>query len=655
MAWRAFCKPAVMWGNRSLIQHAKMGPMSRVRLTLLFLGVLAILTPVGWGSVRASAQSKTTVRLAPPTYTQFPAATLFFSVTSDAGSHLTGINASQVQVVEDGNAVSPQAVTQEDVGTRQVFVLNTNQGLGLRDTRGRTRFDFLRQALLGWWALPKASAYGLDDLSLVTGDGTLVRHSPAAAELAAALDAADPTFNPPSHGYALLLQAMNLITDPGDQTGVSHIVIFLTSLPRTPDQVALSNVIALANQTGTTIYPVLIDTAQALEAPEAQGLAHLAEQTGGQLTIFDPAAGLTDLAQMVLSQRVQYKVSYTSAINNPGAHNVQIQLTANGETLTSNTQSFQLTVEPPQVTFIEPPSQITRQPSESSQTLETIPPTQQDLKVLVTFPDNHPRPLTSAELIVDGNVVSRIDQPPFDTFHWDLTGISSSGQHTLQAQVNDSLGLQSRSLPQKVDVEVVPPPSGLLALGPALGTLLVVLGVLAAGVVLALVILSYGRRRVEPDLSSRHSQPATSRRLQRASLHQAESAAQAEAFLVPANPDQSDTATIPLVGTDISLGRDPSLSAFPLADPSVSTLHARLIRQAGGSYLIRDQGSVAGTWVNYELVPEDGRRLHHGDIVHLGRAAFRFQRPGDGELPEIIVHPGEENGSGVNPPQEVSL
>lgn len=627
--------------------------MSRARLTLLFLGVFAILAPAGWGTFQAAAQSTTTVRLAPPTYAQFPAATLFFSVTGDAGSHLTGITASQVQVVEDGNAISPQAVTQEDVGTRQVFVLNTNQGLGLRDTRGRTRFDFLRQALLGWWSLPQASAYGLDDLSLVTGDGTLVRHSPAAAELAAALDTANPTFDPSTQGYALLLQAMSLITDPGGQNGASHIVIFLTSLPRTPDQVALSNVIALANQTGTTIYPVLIDSAQAIEAPEAEGLANLAKQTGGQLTIFDPTAGLTDLAQMVLSQRIQYKVSYASAINNAGAHNVQIQLSANGETLTSNTQSFQLTVEPPQVTFVQPPSQITRQASETSQTLETIPPTQQDLKVLVTFPDNHPRPLTSAELIVDGNVVSRLDQPPFDTFHWDLTGITSSSQHTIQAQVNDSLGLQSRSLAQKVDIEVVPPPSGLLALGPALGTLMVVLGILAAGVVLALVILSYGRRRVEPDIPSRRSQPASSHRLLRASLHQAESVAEAEAYLVPADPNQSDTARIPLVGTDISLGRDPSLSAFPLVDPSVSTLHARLIRQAGGSYLIRDQGSVAGTWVNYELVPEDGRRLHHGDIVHLGRAAFRFQRPGDGELPEIIVHSIEENGSETKPSQEV--
>jgi predicted component of type VI protein secretion system len=70
-------------------------------------------------------------------------------------------------------------------------------------------------------------------------------------------------------------------------------------------------------------------------------------------------------------------------------------------------------------------------------------------------------------------------------------------------------------------------------------------------------------------------------------------------------------------------------------------MHARLIRQADGEYLLRDQGSIAGSWVNYELVPKSGHRLQHGDHVQLGRVEFRFQLPGDQPPREIRVSPDD--------------
>ena len=68
----------------------------------------------------------------------------------------------------------------------------------------------------------------------------------------------------------------------------------------------------------------------------------------------------------------------------------------------------------------------------------------------------------------------------------------------------------------------------------------------------------------------------------------------------------------------------------------------RLIRQAGGEYLLRDQGSVAGTWINYERLSDDGQNLHHGDLVHLGRVAFRFRRTGSPDWPDIRVEPADD-------------
>jgi predicted component of type VI protein secretion system len=88
--------------------------------------------------------------------------------------------------------------------------------------------------------------------------------------------------------------------------------------------------------------------------------------------------------------------------------------------------------------------------------------------------------------------------------------------------------------------------------------------------------------------------------------------------------DQDSPGTIYLTGTEISIGRDPNFAAVPIDDLSVEGLHARIIRQVDGSYILRDQGSKAGTWIQYHQIPTAGQKLSHGDIVHFGRRGYRF-------------------------------
>ena len=64
-----------------------------------------------------------------------------------------------------------------------------------------------------------------------------------------------------------------------------------------------------------------------LELPAAEPLLQLAEATGSQLLLFDPAQGLNALASQILSERTQYKLTYTSHANTPGSHQVQIRIT----------------------------------------------------------------------------------------------------------------------------------------------------------------------------------------------------------------------------------------------------------------------------------------------------------------------------------------
>ena len=198
------------------------------------------------------------------------------------------------------------------------------------------------------------------------------------------------------------------------------------------------------------------------------------------------------------------------------------------------------------------------------------------LPLLITFPDGHPRPIVAAELLVDGVLAVSQVQPPFDSLTWSMPPDTRPGEVTLQAAVTDSLGLRGLSEPQTLRLETRRAP-GLLETRPWLIGLLVA-SVIATAAAIGLMT-RFGTR---PPPAAQASSTAAIRR----------------ASLAPASPDQAeaqlqsleaDLDPILLTGTDVTLGRDASLVTYVLLDPSASAVHARLIRQVSGRYLLRDQ------------------------------------------------------------------
>jgi hypothetical protein len=82
---------------------------------------------------------------------------------------------------------------------------------------------------------------------------------------------------------------------------------------------------------------------------------------------------------------------------------------------------------------------------------------------------------------------------------------------------------------------------------------------------------------------------------------------------------------IPLTRQEITFGKDPQRATQVLDSLTVNDLHARLYRSQEGDFFIADQGSIAGTWINYAPVNSSGARLEHGDLIHIGRMMFRFE------------------------------
>lgn len=77
-----------------------------------------------------------------------------------------------------------------------------------------------------------------------------------------------------------------------------------------------------------------------------------------------------------------------------------------------------------------------------------------------------------------------------------------------------------------------------------------------------------------------------------------------------------------ITGTEATIGREVGNTVQLDRDNTVSRRHARLIKQADG-WVIRDEGSSNGTWVNGVRITE--QTLRPGDEVQIGATFFRWE------------------------------
>ena len=87
------------------------------------------------------------------------------------------------------------------------------------------------------------------------------------------------------------------------------------------------------------------------------------------------------------------------------------------------------------------------------------------------------------------------------------------------------------------------------------------------------------------------------------------------ARLVFLNGSKAGT-TLQLEEKDVTIGRKPDRTvAYSPDEILVSTEHAKIVFQ-GGAYVLRDDGSRNGTFVNSQVIKE--RKLEHGDLIQFG-------------------------------------
>jgi hypothetical protein len=102
---------------------------------------------------------------------------------------------------------------------------------------------------------------------------------------------------------------------------------------------------------------------------------------------------------------------------------------------------------------------------------------------------------------------------------------------------------------------------------------------------------------------------------------------------------------IELTAADVTLGREPDEVDVVIEDPSISRLHARIRRNQAGEHWLFDEGSIMGTYLNYERLGLAPRQLQHGDVVQLGRVTLRFRL----ELPRQTTDDRRPQGDSRRP------
>ncbi len=622
-------------------------------LTVLFgLGLL-----LGGGlPIRAAAQSKAEIDIYPTDASAFPVISTFMDVFDASGRFVSGLKPEQVTILEDGQPLQVQKLNEMVVPAQIAVAINPGPPLGVHDNQGLPRFQGIVKALNAWaQALPANTP---DDLSLVTTAGPIISHA-SAKDWQVSLSAYQPDFHATLPNLQSLAIAIDTVAVSPPRVGMKRAVFFITPHMDDPNiDTLVQPLIQRAVQNRVRVFVWFTDSDLYAATTSAAAFNNLALQTGGAYFSATGTQPLPDPNSYFAPLRRLYSLQYSSMVTAGGSHSYVVDVKGQAGDIKSAEQPFTVDIQPPNPMFVSPPLQIVRRPPDNDPYNDKVLlPNSQKLDIIIEFPDGHKRALVRTTLYVDGQVVAENKAAPFDSFNWDLSGYTVSGEHKIIVEAVDNLNLTKTSMEIPVSITVIQPPHGLAALFGRYRDNITLGAVGFAGLVLVLILflgrfrMAYVRAQstrqaqadpltqqvapaVEEPITGKEKKPRGRRKASaaatgktqgaeaRASLHrliQDPLAAPGQTFKpAPVSP-------ILLTEKDITFGTDPVQSAHVLDDPSLAPRHARITQTEDGNFLIADAGSIAGTWVNFEPVGKEGHLLQHGDVVHFGQLVFRFE------------------------------
>lgn len=623
-------------------------------LSHAFLFLFAFLAFTLQPSTFAFAQGQARADLYPVDASAFPVMSSFLDVFDASGRFVSGLKPGDVNMLEDGQPLPVQELTEMVVPAQIVVAVNPGPALGIRNAQGTPRFQQIVQALSEWeQRLPAETP---DDLSLVTIAGPVISHA-SAKDWSVSLNAFQPDFRTTTPNLQSLAIAIDTAAAQTPRPGMKRAVLFIT--PRMDDpniDTLLQPLIVKAQQNRVRVFVWFADTDLYAATTSAAAFNNLAMQTGGEyFSATNETQPLPDPESYFAPLRRLYSLKYNSAAAKGGQLTISAQITSAAGKVQSADQSITIDIQPPNPIFVSPPLQIVRRPPQNDPYNDKILlPDTQKIEIIIEFPDKHKRPLARTTFYVDGEIAAENKAAPFDTFTWDISKYNLSGEHKIMVEAVDVLGLSKTSMEIPVTVTVTQPPRGLSAFFARYKQYITYGAIGLAGLSLLLIFFLGSMRSVfRRARTSRRAagdpltqpvaatvEPITDRTKRARAVNERAKNADAPAWLQRLTPDLAAAPVSPILLTEKEsvFGSDPVQSTYVLDNPSLNPRHARLAQTEDGGYLLADAGTVAGTWVNFEPVGKEGHLLQHGDVVHFGQLVFRFElkNPPPAAEPKII-------------------
>lgn len=591
----------------------------------------------------AKTQGLSYAEISQPDLSTFPTVTTYLDAFNAEGTFVDGVTAGEVTILENGVEKKPSKINQLQTPLHFILAVNSSQSLAIRDAAGNSRYSKIVKHLTNWIDTMPADVH--DSMSLVWNGG-VVASQLNSLDWKNKLGTFDPQLNTSTSSLAALSFALDVAQNSPASPGIKTAILLVSGHLNNADSAGLKDLLARANQSRVRVFVLATDGKDYYKTAGIQELFKMANSTGARYETFTGSEAITYPEKWLAPLRSVYELSYVTDLRSEGDVSFAVQVNHKELVLSSQLLHFKLDLRPPQVTLLSPPIEILRDNPSNRFDQASYYPKEVRISALIEFPDKKFRTIKRTTLFVDGvRTVENLTEP-FNAFTWNINEIQVSAYHNLRIEVEDVYGLVSSSSEVPVKVVVAEPPGGIL--GRLVGNNFAVL-------VIGLIVLAgFGLRKVwlqrrsEKPKEEEKIEPPKPKQVKQYDRHEpikvliresenkvlpwlSKQKVSLQAHLLPLNEDgtPSGGSIIYLNDEMLKIGSDPKMAGVVIADRSVAKYHARIIRNEAGEFVVYDERSLTGTWVNYSSVHEGGRVLEKDDILNFGNVCYRFVQDDD--------------------------
>ena len=583
------------------------------------------------------AQEGVQLYLGQPDVSAFPLVALPLRAVDGRGAPVTDL--SRLSLRENGIPLEYE-VTTVPLGLDVTFVIDANTTIETDDDGNTfTRREKVIESI-GQFAGQYMDADGLDRASVLVPDTAgingrfFIQDNLNPIPFAQAVTAYEPETLADTPLNAMLAVAIERAAQAED--GRFPVVMLYTDGGRLAQQLDYAALVEQAQAAGVTIYTAILG-AEA-DANEIDNVSRLVAPTGGAYVHMPAARDAEPIFQVWQAAANQTRIVYQSLQIENGRYAITVNL---GSARAATDLVLDLVA--PEVSIQLPQTEFVRSGNTFDMPLADLEPKMIEVPVLIRWPDGVVRPLTAVALLAggpDGQTNTIVELQPDDEgwlrLEWDVQFLRQGG-YELAIKVADSLGYEADSEPVRVILRLgrPEPPTPTPQPSPTPGTavpqpvpivstnrLILALGLsLLAGLVAVVLLWRRWRRSKGAGEQGSGGEDGDSLiALRPVDLPLVELPTRQLAAL----EDEQTNILLPLPGDNVTIGRDEAVAQLVLDDKSVGRLHAR-IRWRDGRYWLYDEGSAAGTTLNFERLGLAPRPLQDGDQIQMGRLRLRFR------------------------------